>query len=386
VRAPTDRPLVVHIIDELPPDGAERLLVDILRHRSGSYDYRVVCLVDGGALVSEIEAQGVPVTVLGRRWRFDPALLVRLTRLLARHRPVAVHTHLSSADLWGRFAAWLAGVPGIFCTVHNIYTAKSITHRLLDRVLARVTRQIVACSQEVADSLVRTEHIPARRVLAIANGIDLDRFTDVPPADLGAMFGVRREVRYLAVVGRLHEQKGHRDILPVLARLKADGPAFHMLFIGDGDRRKAIEDDIVRLGLERVVTVTGYRDDIPQLLAAVDVVAMPSRWEGLPMALLEAMAMGRAVIASPVGGVPGVIDHQRNGLLVPRDDPDGWYRSLVELMLSPGLRETLGSGARRTVREHYSAEAVARRYESLYDGVMRTPGALAGRVAGRNGS
>lgn len=382
MQAPDDRPLVVHIIDELPPDGAERLLVDILRHRSGRFAYRVVCLVDGGPLVPEIEAQGVPVTVLGRRWRFDPVLLVRLARWLAEHRPVAVHTHLSSADLWGRFAAWLAGVPGVFCTIHNVYTEKGITHRVLDRILTRATRRVVACSQEVADSLVRREHVPARRVLAIPNGIDLDRFANVRPADLSELFGVRREVHYLAIVGRLHDQKGHRDILPVLARLKADGPPFHMLFIGDGERRAAIEDDIARLGLERVVTITGYREDIPQLMAALDVVVMPSRWEGLPMALLEAMAMGRAVVASPVGGIPGVIEHQRNGLLVRRDDPDAWYRALVELMLSPGLRDSLGASARRTVHEHYSAAAVARRYENLYQTVAGVSPDGKGRVAG----
>ena len=132
----TKRTVVVHMIDELPPDGAERLIVDVLSKRSSAFDYRVLCLVRGGELQKDIEDLGVPVDILGKRIGFDPSLIPKLIRYLKHHRVSVVHTHLFTADFWGRLAAKLAGVDAIFSTSHSENNWKSAVHRFLDRRMA----------------------------------------------------------------------------------------------------------------------------------------------------------------------------------------------------------------------------------------------------------
>ena len=147
------KPLVVHIIDRLPPDGAERLLVDVLKNRSEKYEFVVLCLVEGGLLVDELEEMGVPVFILGRRGRYDISLLIRLISWLRKHHPLVVHTHLFTADSWGRLAAFIARVPGIFSTVHSVNSWKSTLYKLVDRIFALFTTHVIACSEEVAQVL-----------------------------------------------------------------------------------------------------------------------------------------------------------------------------------------------------------------------------------------
>jgi glycosyltransferase involved in cell wall biosynthesis len=366
------RPLVAHIIDRLPPDGAERLLVDVLKNRSDRFNYVVLCLVEGGGVAEALETMGIPVIIFGRSCAFDLSLLFRLARWLRQHRVVVVHTHLFTADSWGRVAALMARVQGIFSTIHSVNSWKGNIYRWVDRILALLSTRVIACSGQVADELRRRDHIADKKIQTIANGIDLQRFQDVTPLDVEKAFNVPKGVLCLALVGRLHKAKGHMDLLPVMARLKAEGWDFHLLLVGEGECEAEIKASIKTLHLTPYVTLTGLRKDIPEILAAVDILVMPSRWEGLPMALLEGMAMGKAVIASPVGGIPEVINDGTNGVLVAAGDHKAWGKTLKKLMADRALRQQLGEKARLTVQRHYSAAAVARAYEALYMEVVNS--------------
>jgi glycosyltransferase involved in cell wall biosynthesis len=231
---------------------------------------------------------------------------------------------------------------------------------------------VIACSEQVAYELRQRDRIADKNIKTIANGIDLKRFHDVTPLDVRKAFHVPQGVLCLALVGRLHEAKGHMDLLPVIARLKAEGLDFHLLLVGEGELEEDIKQSIETLHLTPYVTMTGFRKDIPEILAAVNILVMPSRWEGLPMALLEGMAMGKAVIASPVGGIPDVIEDGADGLLVAAGDQEAWCMAIRRLIADRELRQQLGEKAQLTVQRHYSAEAVARAYESLYMGVLNS--------------
>lgn len=357
---------VVHIIDRLPADGAERLLVDVLRSKSGDFDYTVLCLVEGGPLVAEIEALGIPVLIFGRRGTYDFSLLFRVVRWLRAHRPVAVHTHLFTADSWGRLAALIAGVPAIFSTVHSTNSWKGAVHRFVDRGLTRLSTRVIACSDEVEQVLIEVAHLPPARVLTIANGVDLNRFVGLSEIDLARAFGLPAGRVNMIVVGRLHPAKGHSDLLPVLARVKEAGTEFNLLIVGEGELENDLRQQVASLQLESHVRFCGFRQDVLALIAAADVMLMPSRWEGLPMALLEAMALSRPVLATAVGGIPNVIRHDHNGLLVAPGDEKAMEQHLRSLINDTSLRRRLGSEARETVYKHFSAANVARRYEALY--------------------
>ncbi len=366
-------PVVVHIIDRLPPDGAERLLVDILRYRSSEFDYRVLCLIEGGPLVAELEDMGVPVAVLGRRNSRDIGMLFRLRRWLRDNSVKVVHTHLFTADAWGRLAARLAGIAAVFSTVHSTNTWKGPLHRLVDFLFAYLSTRVIACSEEVARVLRERDHLPARRITTIFNGVDFRRLEAETALDLRAAFGIAADTPTLALVGRLHEAKGHLDLLPILRRLRDEGIDFHMLFVGEGEMEADIRREIEGLGLQGQVTLTGFRRDIGAILEQVDILAMPSRWEGLPMTLLEAMAKSRAIVATAVGGIPNVIADGQTGLLVESGNPDALRDALRRLLTDPTLRRELGAAARREAHANYSAEAVMRRYEDLYRDALGAP-------------
>jgi glycosyltransferase involved in cell wall biosynthesis len=373
------RPPVAHIIDELPAHGAERLLADLLRHRSEAFRYHVVCLVRGGELEDEIRQLGVPVTVLGYRGRWDLSLAWRLARWLRANRIAVVHTHLFTADTWGRLAAWLGGVRAMFTTVHSTNEWKSPLYRAVDRLLAGRSTRVIACSDEVGEILVHRDRLPAARVQVIPNGVALDRFAAVAADGVRAEWGVPPSRVLLTMVGRFHPAKGHARLVGALARLRARGVACHCLFVGDGDLRPELEREVEGAGLAGMVTFTGQRSDIPRILAATDVLVVPSRWEGLPIILLEGMAMGRAVVASAVGGIPGVIAHGRNGLLVNPGDEAELATTLERVATDGTLRARLGQAAHETVRSRYSVERTATAYEALYhDALGWTRPALVG--------
>ena len=362
------RPLVAHLIDELPAHGAERLIVDLMRHPDAQFRYVVGCLIRGGPLEEELAALGVPVVIFGRRWRFDPTLVLRLAAWMRSQRVCVVHTHLFTADAYGRAAARLAGVRAIFSTVHSVVNVwKTPVHRLIDRILAWASYRVIACTEEVRQALIGRDRLPARRVTTIANGVDLQRFLSASGAGVREEFRVAPDKALLVVVGRLEAPKGHADLLSALAALRVGSCAdFVCLFVGEGELRAQLESEVARRALQDAVVFTGLRRDVPRLLAACDLVLMPSRWEGLPIALLEAMACAKAVVATAVGGVPDVIDDGNNGVLVPPGDMSRFAAHVRELLNEPGRRAALGARARVDVLRRFDIARTATEYAALY--------------------
>ena len=370
-----ESPLVVHVIDELPRDGAEMLLLDLLRLRDPRLRYAVVCLIRGGALQPEFERIGVAVTVFGRHGRYDPLLVLRLARWLRRRRASVVHTHLFTADSYGRLAARLAGVPGIFSTVHSVApTGAGRVRATVSRLLARLSTGVVGCSEEVAQTLVQRDGLPADRVHAIPNGIDLLRFGDARGDGVREEFDLDARRRLIGIVGRLHPPKGHEDLLLALARLD---PALRRdlscLVVGAGGLEAALRQRVAELGLHDCVIFTGLRTDVPRLVAALDVFVMPSLWEGLPIALLEAMAASRPVLCTRVGGIPDVVQHGDNGLLVEARDVDALRAGIERLLREPKLAARLAERARATVIERFDITRTAGAYNRLHCSAIGWP-------------
>jgi glycosyltransferase involved in cell wall biosynthesis len=363
----------VHVIDELPPDGAERLLTDVLHHRSGKFRYSVLCLIGGGGLVQEIRGMGVPVTILGRRGKYDPTLIWRVARWLRREHAAIVHTHLFTADTYGRISARLAGVTAVFTTVHSTNLWKRPIHRVVDWLLARISTRVIACTEEVGELMRQRDRLPADRIEVVANGIDLRRFAEVRADNVRAEFGIPGNRALIGVVGRLHPAKGHSDLIVALALLRDGGYDATCLIIGSGELRATLEREVARHGLTDRVIFTGQRSDVPRLMAALDVLAMPSLWEGLPMTLLEAMALGKAVVATRVGGIPDVIVDGETGLLVTPGDTVALASALRRLLTETQLKESIGQRAWTLLRQRYDVTRTARAYEALYSKALGMP-------------
>jgi L-malate glycosyltransferase len=336
-------------------------------------------LLNQGRLAHELRALGVDVEVVDERSHSSAAIAMFLVRFLKSRRIEILHTHRYKDTVLGTIAAKFAGVPKVVRTVHGLAEPMTgwdrVKFRVYDvlekTVLRRFGDRILAVSNEVADTL-RTIGYRRSAVVAIHNGLDVRkarvrRDSRLIRRDLG----IRDDALLIGTIGRLAPVKAHTDLLWAAQRILRQRPEARFLFVGDGPLRHQLMATAVRLGVDRACLFTGARQDTFDVLAAMDVFVLPSLHEGVPMALLEAMILGKAVVATAVGGVPEVVQDRVNGLLVPPRDERALAQACLELATDQRLARSLGPAARRTVAERFSHEvnggAVLSVYRSLLD-------------------
>jgi glycosyltransferase involved in cell wall biosynthesis len=319
----TPRLKVLFLAQHLTMGGAEQLLLGLATHLPRErFEVVVGCLTREGLIARELRQAGVRVELLpGEPGLRDPSAFVRLVRFIRRERPDVVHTFLLSAGLYGRLAAWLAGAPAIYHAEQNIYTRKSRRHLLFERLLARRTDRVVACCQAVGEHYQRQVGLDPRRLEVIYNAID---FAPIEPR--AARAAARAELGYgpadlvLGGLGRLTEQKGQDLLLKALASLAPRWNNLKLFLAGEGSERAALEQQATQLGLADRVRFLGVRRDRATLFAALDLFVLPSRWEGLSLALVEAAGVGLPILATDVGGNREVVEGEHGIWLVPPHD------------------------------------------------------------------
>ncbi len=339
-----------------------------------------------GELHTESRARGVTLHVEPVLWRElhpakDVLALFRLVRFLSRGRFDIVHTNSSKAGILGRVAARIAGVPVVVHTVHGwAFTPGQPwpVFRLyvwLERMCARWCGALVVVAQPDADEgLALGIGRPGQYVL-IRSGIEIDVYREVPVTRSAArrLAGVPEAAFVVGAVGRLSAQKAPLDLVAAfedLARVRGDA---HLVLVGDGPLRGDVEDRVARSGLAERVHLLGLRRDVPELLRAFDVLALTSRWEGLPRVFPQAMAAGLPIVATRVdGAVEAVVDGE-TGWLVDVGDRAGLAARLLGLAEDPGLARSMGESGRARVEE-FSAARMARQLEELYERLAREAG------------
>jgi len=359
---------VLHVIATLDPHGAERQMAALcagLDRRA--FEPSVCCLTRGGPLEAGLAAAGVPVMVLGKRGRFDVSVLWRLARVIRRRRPAIVHTWLFTANFWGRLAGALAGAPALVASERAADLWKTWAHRWVDRRLAGLSAVVLANSDGVRRFCVERIGLPPDKVRVIRNGLDLVRF------DAAVAAGPRQPLPaadgpVILCVGRLEEQKGHIYLLQALASLTRAGRRPRVWLAGDGPLRPKLEAAARELGVAAQVDFLGGRDDVPALLRRADVVALPSLWEGLPNAVIEAMAASRPVAATAIPGTDELVAPE-TGLLAPARDPEALAGALARLLDDATLRARLGAAGRRRVERDFALERMIAETEAVYRGV-----------------
>jgi glycosyltransferase involved in cell wall biosynthesis len=328
----------------------------------------VVALGRRGPVAEEIARAGVPVHHLpGSPGPRDPRAFLRLVSLLRRERPDVAHAYLIVASIYGRLAALAAGVPVVLAAEQNVYARKPRRHALMERALAARTYRVIACCRTVADFYVRQTGVPARKVATIYNAA---RFGPLPSAadraPARARLGLPEDALVLGTLGRLAEQKGQATLLEAVARLAPGRPRLTLFLAGRGPLRDDLEARAERLGIAERVRFLGVRRDRDALFAAMDAFVLPSRWEGLSLALVEALGAGRAVVATRVGGNPEVVRDGETGLLVPPDDPAALADALAGLLDDPARRERLGAAGAEDARRRFAIEEHVRQLAALY--------------------
>jgi glycosyltransferase involved in cell wall biosynthesis len=351
---------ILHVVQSLALGGQEVLLARLAQTlRARGHEVVVVPLVPGGSLEDRF-APGVVKPVPRKEGR-DPLLVLRLASLVRAERPDAVHTHNDSPMVYGAPAAWLAGVR---CVVHTKHGAKAPARNLaLRAAIARGLRAYVGVSAETSERAVRDLGIPQEKVVTIPNGIPTRDFgpSNEARAAIRAELGIPGDAFVVGTLGRLEPEKNPQLLLAAMEPLLSSGA--HLVYVGDGSERSALAAAIARRGTPRVHLV-GARNDTPRLLAALDVFALSSRIEGLPLALVEAMATELPVVATDVGGIREAADE--TALVVPPGDEHALRDALAALHDDPARRKALGVAARARARAVYDFERVVDRYLELY--------------------
>jgi glycosyltransferase involved in cell wall biosynthesis len=335
--------------------------------------------LEGGAAAFErAGARVVPLPMGKLLWR--PGAIARLARL-AREQDV-VHVHSQEAGLVGRTVAWLAGARAIVYTPQVIDIRRGRWHRLyrlVERALARVTDAVVSVNEADRRRLMKWG-LPPHKVVTIPNGIDLARFevaTDVQ--GIRRALGLEAGRPLVMQVGRLSAQKDPLAFVEGAAQVVQACPEAKFVLVGDGPLRREVAARVEELGREGWVHLAGWQPEAFRLMAAADVVTLTSRWEGMPYALLEAMAWSRPVVATAVNGCPEVVADGVTGLLVPPGEPAAWARAVVRLLKDPARAAAMGRQGRGRVEEQFTLEGMVSRVGVVYERVAGWEGGGDGR-------
>jgi glycosyltransferase involved in cell wall biosynthesis len=316
----------------------------------------------------------------------DVAALVALVRLVRRFRPHVVHTHTAKAGALGRLAARLTNVPVVLHTYHgHVFDGYFGPRRArvflsVERALARHTDCLIAVSQAVRRDLLALGVGRAEQFRVVSPGLDLGPLlgADAMRGSLREELGIPPDAALVGIVARLVHIKAHEVFLRAAARVVRDAPGCRFVVIGDGERRAELEALAAREGLATRAHFLGWRRDLPRIYADLDIVALTSRSEGSPVALIEAMAAGRPVVATRVGGVPDVVDDGVTGRLVPPGDAAAAAGAILELLSDPKRAQTIGQAARERVAPRFSVARLLTDLDELYRALLRAKGLRTG--------
>lgn len=374
---------LAQVIYALCLGGSEVLAWRLARslNATGGYACSVYGVARGGPLADLLSEDGIPSYAYTRRGRFDPSLIGRMAWRLRRDDVQVVHTHHAGQLLCGGLAAKLAGARLVH-TEHDSHSLMKPRTQRLFRVLAQFADRITTVSDSVTRFLRDQIGIPEAKLQTIPNGVLVETFRDASHL-AREPFGWNDRDVVIGCVARLEAEKGHHVLLTAFHRLQRQYPHVKLLIAGDGSLAPVLRAQARELGLDGRVQFLGARSDIPAVLACCDVFVLPSLKEGLPLSILEAMAGGKAVVASAVGSIAQIVSEGESGLLVPAGDARALEHALGSLVADEALRMNLGQRGQSIVSDRYHFHATVKAYRDVYeDGVLSARSRLGEAAAG----
>ncbi|MBI4619597.1 MAG: glycosyltransferase family 4 protein [Desulfobacterales bacterium] len=388
---------VLHVITRLDKGGsAENTLLTTLGLNNNKYD---VVLIKGLSIESDMsveertyvdeglkqaELKGVKlITVPSLIRRMNPILdiqaLFRLYRLFLQEKPAIIHTHTSKAGILGRWASFFARVAIVVHTPHGHifygYYGKIKTKLfiLLEKLTASLTDKIITLTRKEREEHIQFNISKPHKFVVIHSGVPLENFSkNLDNADeLKKSLGIPITDLIVGTVGRLVEIKGHRYLLDAARLVLNKVPNVTFLLIGDGHLMTELISHASALGIKNKVIFAGWRGDVPQLIDMFDIFVLPSLNEGMGRVLVEAMAMGKPIVASDIGGIPDIVKDRSNGILFPPRDVDAMAEAIIKLLLDRELARKMGKEGKKLAYPAYDASVMLRKIEGLYEELLQ---------------
>jgi glycosyltransferase involved in cell wall biosynthesis len=386
---------IVHIITRMDRGGSAQNTLLTCLALSGRYEQ---VLVYGLSLESqmteresrsversihEAEKRGVKIIRLSSLVRrIDPArdlsALFSLWRLMIREKPDVVHTHTSKAGILGRCAARLAGVPAVVHTPHghvfygHFGPLASKIYLLVERIMVLITDRLIALTQGEKNDYIALSVCGPQKIITIHSGVNLDHYLNVKVnvQRKRKSLGLKPEGLVVGTVGWLLTIKGPMYLLKAMEEVWKGCPETSLVYAGKGDLEEELRKEASRMGVSEKVWFLGWRDDIPEIMNILDIFVLPSLNEGMGRVLVEAMAAGRPVIASNVGGIPDLVYQGKNGLLVPPADPKALAREVEFLISNPDKRREMGDKGRE-IAMRFGTDSMVKKIDQLYLELLR---------------
>jgi glycosyltransferase involved in cell wall biosynthesis len=375
---------LLYVFDNLEFGGGERGFVQIInRLCRKKYKIMVACLPTG-VFIEKIKGSGAQVSSVDMQNRFNPMVILRLVNLMKRENVDIVHSQGGRADFFARMAAKLSRVPIVVSTVQmpvegfNVSTIKRLIYILLNRFSERFVDRFIVVSDALEKMMIEKQRIESQRVVKIYNGIEIDEFCmdyDKEAIHVKSRFreemGFSNSVPVIGAIGRLVWQKGFEYFIEAIPGLLKEFKEARFLIVGEGELEEELKVKSKRLGLEDKLTFTGFRSDIKEILASIDICILPSLLEGLPMILLEAMAMGKPIVATDIDGIKEVLADGEAGLLVPPRNMEALSDAIITLLGNEGKSYQMGMAARKIVKEEFGVDVMVQKVEKVYDDMLR---------------
>jgi glycosyltransferase involved in cell wall biosynthesis len=375
--ANANKPKVIHVITRLIAGGAQENTILSCQGLKDRYD---VVLVTGppegheGSLIEDAARRGIRTVVMPELVRpispaLDGAAFRRLLDLFAAEQPQIVHTHSSKAGIVGRAAAWFARVPVIIHTNHGLpyYDFQTLRERALfwsaEKIATSVTHKVVCVGEEMKRKSIAGYLGPPELFEVIHSGIEVERF--IAARSVRARLGIGEDERVVGVVSRMAKHKGHRFLV------EAAPPGVHVLFVGDGEARADLERQVKERGVKATFIGHVPPDEVPNLIASMDLVVHPSLWEGLPRAAVQALLVGRPVVAFDCDGAREVVIDGLTGRLVPPKDLERLRQAVEEILSKPDRGRSMGLAGRERCIAQFEWQACADKLDVVYRDVLR---------------
>ena len=373
-----DNPSILFVIDGIEFGGGERTFLQLIEQLPREKYNIYTATTPNGAFSEMLTKKNIDYVPLDLTKRFSWKALKTLLRIIAENNIDIVHSQGGKVDFYTRLASRILKskikvVNTIAMPVegYDVSFLKKAIYCFIDRFCERYVDRFIVVSKSLQTTLENNHKIPGEKIALVYNGIELDEYQDEASEEfsfkLKKEFNMGKSVSLVGAIGRIVWQKGFEYLVEAVPAILKECPEVRFMIIGDGPLKKELVEKSRKLGIADKIIFTGFRTDIKEALVSIDILVMPSLREGFPMVTLEAMAMAKPIIAADIDGIREQIEHQKNGLLVPPENPVVLAEAVISLLKNKEKAERLGMAAKKRVEEEFSLKKMVNETESVYE-------------------